>query len=129
MATWTDAQRAASTNFWTAKFDAGSGPGVLEIYSAANELLAVFTLSDPAFGSADTDGDASAASLPKTTTGEATGVASYAVGKDSSGVQCCRGNCATSPGAGVIAVLDNLNIAEEQNLSLTAFTWATPGTS
>lgn len=98
--------------------DAGAGAGTLEIWEAvagANppaqcetvisdddtnyKLLAVLTLSDPAFGAASDNGTsarATASAITQDSSANKTGTAEFFRAKDSNGKVIIQGNCGTS---------------------------------
>lgn len=126
----------------TTQLDSGSGACTVTLYSGtqptggpdeaidAQVALAIFTMSDPSFGSA-TDatpgGRITALSVPKTTTGEdaaSTGtVATWFRAKTSAGTAVVDGTVGTS---GTDMVIDNTTIADGQTVNLTAWTITMP---
>ena len=85
------AARNAAADAVAALIDQGAGAGKVKIYTTAfGTLLATFTMSDPAFGAAAA-GVATAASLPKSTTGAANGTAAVYEVTDSDDTQLWTG--------------------------------------
>ena len=118
------ALRNTQADAFPTSVDAGSGAGTVELYTGATDgagtLLATFTLSDPSFGSAST-GVATANSLPKATTGAATGTIGHAEIKDSAGT--LRGSTADVGTSGTQVVVSTLSVVSGQPLSLTGLTY------
>jgi hypothetical protein len=114
------------------RVDAGSGPGKLQVFTDDYEtMLAEFTLSDPAFGAA-TVADPSvktAAGMPKTTTGAATGTAGSFRVVDSDNVMMWEGTGSTAVNtASAMVVLTNLSITSGQTVNLVSMTLSFAGT-
>lgn len=128
-----DNVRSAIVDAVTAKLNAGSGPGTVTIYtgsqpSSANDTatgtqLAQFTLPDPAFPSASS-GSADANSISDTT-GDADGEAGWFRARDSDGNTVIDGG-AGADGSGAPMILDNVNIAEDQGVSIESWTITMP---
>lgn len=121
--------RNAQADAFTARVDAGAGPGVLEVRTggkpaspndaATGTLLASFVLADPAFGAAVTGVATLDASPILTTTGLAAGTAGWWRLKDSSGNTVGDGTSGGT-GSGADLIWDNPVIAVGQTLNITA---------
>jgi hypothetical protein len=100
--------------------DAGSGPGTLEICTAAYaSVLATITLADPSF--TESGGVITMAGLPRSdTSADNTGTAAIARIKDSTGTVVISG-LTVGAGSGDIQ-LNSVSITAGQNLSITAAT-------
>ena len=127
-----NATKAAALDAIVDRVDAGSGPGKLQIFTDAyGTMLAEFTLSDPAFGAA-TVADPSvvtAAGMPKTTTGAATGTAGSFRVVDSDNVMMWEGSGSTAVNtAAAMVVLTNLSITTGQTVNLVSMTVSFAGT-
>lgn len=111
----------ASVDARVDRLDGGS-PGKLVILTAADAVLATFTLSNPAFGAASA-GSAAAASLPKQTTATGTGTAAKYEARRSDDTVEWSGTVGTS---GADCIIDNISITSGQTVNLTAWTHAQP---
>ena len=115
-----------------AKLNAGSGPGVLKVYTgtppgaptdaATGTLLATLTLSDPAFpASADDTGNhrakATASAISSATAG-ATGTAGYVRGEDSDGNGVIQGTAGTTDAD---AIFDSVDIESGDTVSCSSW--------
>ncbi|MDH2429322.1 hypothetical protein [Sphaerisporangium sp. TRM90804] len=128
------AARNAAADAVVDLLDAGSGAATLEVRSgsqpasandaASGTLLATFTLADPAFGSAST-GVATAASVPRTTTGAANGTAGWWRAKDSTGATVLDGS-ATATGGGGEVQLNTTTVSTGVELRLESLTVTVP---
>ena len=125
--------RSALADAAVDRVDGGGSAGEVRIYSGsapatitdapAGDLLATFTLGDPAFGAAS-NGVATGAGLPIATTGADDGTAGYARVVQSDGTVVWD---TESVGVGTGEVqLDNLSIATAQAVNLTALTVTMP---
>jgi hypothetical protein len=100
--------------------DAGSGPGTLEICTAAYaSVLATITLADPSF--TESGGVITMAGVPRSdTSADATGTAAVARIKDSTGTVVISG-LTVGAGTGDIQ-LNSVSIAAGQSVTITAGT-------
>jgi hypothetical protein len=123
-----NATKAAALDAIVDRVDAGK----LQIFTDAyGTMLAEFTLSDPAFGSATVADPsvATAASMPKTTTGAATGTAGSFRVVDSDNVMMWEGTGSTAVNtAAAMVVLTNLSITTGQTVNLVSMTLSFAGT-
>ena len=115
--------RNAAVDGVTGLIDAGGGPGCLMIKSAADVVLCVIALDDPAFSPAE-GGTATALGMPKSgigtsEAGTGTQAAKYDV-CDSEGRVVWRG---TVPGN---MVLDNASIAAKQVVVVSSWSHSQP---
>jgi hypothetical protein len=127
------ASRNAGLNANLDRMDAGSGPGVIEVYSGAQPangdaaetgtLLVTFTCADPAWSPAsggikalDADPDLSAIAV-------ATGTAGWARCKDSTGADVMDGSVGTSAADFII---NSTSITVGQTVNLTTGTVTDP---
>lgn len=115
----------------------GSGAGLLQLYSGskpanpgdtpAGNLLAEFTLDDPAFGDA-ASGSADAAGLPKTTQGTTAAGTGTTVGfaraADSAGNGLWDDDDVGTSGNNI--TLSNTEIADGQDVTLNSWSWTQP---
>ena len=127
-----NATKAAALDAIVDRVDAGAGAGKLQIFTDAyGSLLAEFTLSDPAFGAATVADPsvATAASMPKTTTGAATGTAGSFRVVDSDNVMMweATGSTAVNTSAAMV-VLTNLSITTGQTVNLVSMSLSFAGT-
>lgn len=131
------------TDAVTAELDSGAGACTVTIYSGtqatdpdteivAQVPLAIFTMSDPSFGSAtdaNPGGRITALSVPKTTTGEA-GAGAGTVGtwfRAKISTQTTTGTVDGTVGTtGTDMIIDNTTIASGQTVNLTAWTITMP---
>jgi len=122
-------QTSCITPIMTA-IDAGSGPGVIEIYNGtipANANTAVttqtklgtLTFSDPS-GSV-TSGVFTASAITQDSSADATGTASWARIKDSTGATVCDIDV-TSTGGGGVLQLNTVNVVAGGPILITSFT-------
>lgn len=121
--------RNALVDAFTARVDAGSGAGTLDVRTgskpaspndaATGTLLATFTLADPSYA-AGSNGVATMDTSPiLTTTAVAAGTAGWWRMKDSAGNTVGDGT-AGATGSGADLVWDNAVIANGQTLNITA---------
>ncbi len=128
------ASRNAAANAVAGLLDAEAGAATVQVRSgsqpasandaASGTLLATFTMADPSFGSAAT-GVATAASVPRSTTGAAAGTAGWFRGLDSTGATVIDG-LVTATGGGGDMTIDNTSIAVGQTVNLTGWTITMP---
>lgn len=114
--------------------DAGAGPGTVEIRTGAQPanadaaatgtLLAVLTLSDPAFG-APSAGVVTANSITGDSSANASGTAGWFRAKDSNGNAVIDGNITATGGGGDLE-LDDVNIVAGGTVNITAWTITQP---
>jgi hypothetical protein len=127
------AGRNAALNAAFDRADAGPGPGTIKIYTGTQpsdpdaaetgDLLATFTLTDPAFaaasgGSKDLDADPDLTAIAG-----ATGVAGWARCEDSTGANVFDGSVGT---AGTDYIISTTNITTGQTIALTLGTITDP---
>lgn len=112
-----------------AAIDAGSGPGVIEIYTASipatadtaittQTKLGTLTFSDPS-GSV-TSGVFTASAITQDSSADATGTAAWARIKDSTGATVCDIDV-TSTGGGGVLQLNTVNVVAGGPILITAF--------
>jgi hypothetical protein len=115
--------RSASCDATVDLVDGGAGAGKLKLKSAADAVLCIITLADPAFGAA-ANGVATAAGLPKSGTGLAAAGAGTAATKydvtDSADTVIWSGTIPAD------LTLDNASIAENQTVTITSWTHTQP---
>jgi hypothetical protein len=132
MTALSNATKAAALDAIVDRVDAGSGAGKLQIFTAAyGSLLAEFTLDDPAFGAATVADPsvATAAGMPKATTGAATGTAGSFRVVDSDNVMMWEGTGATAVNtSAAMVILTNLSISTGQTVNLVSMTMSFAGT-
>ena len=130
-----NAARNAACDATTALVNAGSGPGKLRIKSGAAVVIAEVVLGDPAFGAA-VAGVATASGLPLT----GAGVVGAGAGTNAATFDVCDsddnviwsglvGGSGDTLGEDVGEVqlqLDNINIADGQEVNIEAFTHTQP---
>lgn len=126
--------RNAIVDAVTAKVDAGSGAGVIEIRtgtqpasansSASGTLLSTVTLADPSFG-AGSSGTITLSGVPLTDAADSSGTAGWYRVKDSTGATVMDGMCSMAGGGGEM-ILDNTSLATGQNFIITALTVTAP---
>ena len=121
--TLVNAARSAACNAVAALLNAGAGAGKLKLKSAADAVLCIITLADPAFGAA-ANGVATAAGLPKSGTGLAAAGAGTAATKydvtDSDDTVIWSGTIPAD------MTLDNASIAENQTVTISSWTHTQP---
>ncbi|MFI7678575.1 hypothetical protein [Actinophytocola sp. NPDC049390] len=113
----------------------GTATGLLRIYTgaqpadadtaASGTLLAECTLANPAFGAANASGTATLLSVPRTTTGLATGTAGWFRVVNRDGASVYDGLVSMSGGGGEL-ILDNTSIASGQTVNITGLTYTQP---
>lgn len=124
--TLTTAARNAACDAVVDLVDAGAGAGKIRIKSAGGTVIAEVTLADPAFGSA-ASGVATMAGAPKA----GAGVAAAGTGTDAATFDVTDSNNtvvwsgAVGNGSGELS-LNNINIADGQVVTVTAFTHTQP---
>jgi hypothetical protein len=106
--------------------DAGAGAGKFRLKNAGGTVIAEVACADPAFGAAAT-GVATLAGTPRA----GAGVAAAGAGDDAATFDLCDSdnNVVLSGAVGVGSgelQLDNINIADEQVVNITAFTHTQP---
>lgn len=122
-----NAARSAAADAIRLLVDGGVGAGKLRIYDGSQPagpdtalsgqtMLAEFTLADPAFGAAS-NGVATLASTPRTTTGAAAGTAAWFRVLDSNNVAVMDGAVGTS---GAELNLNTLTISVGVNVEITS---------
>lgn len=121
--TLSTAARNAACNAVVDLCDQGAGAGKLKIKQTST-LLCTITLSDPAFGNSAT-GVATASGLPLSGTGVASGSANAFDVTDSDDNVLWSGTV-TATGGGGDMTLDNVSIAVDQVVNVTAFTHTQP---
>lgn len=127
------ATRNAEADAAVDRLDAGAGPGTCKVYTGAQPasaddaatgtLLATFTLSDPAFGSAAA-GVATANAIA-TVQAAASGTAGWFRAADSAGNTCWDGSATASGGGGNLQ-LDDVSPTAGQDISITSWTYTVP---
>lgn len=137
-----NASQQAAADAVVDRLDAGAGAGKLRIYSGAQPadadsapvgtLLCEVTLADPAFGAAASSGVATLLGVPLSGVGTAgagagTNAQSYRL-VDSNDVTVADG-AVTGTGGGGELELDNVNIAEDQVVNITALTYTQPAST
>lgn len=133
-----DASQQAAADAVVDRLDAGSGAGILRFWSgsapadadtaATGTLLLEVTLSDPAYGAANSSGTAALSGTPSGTgtAAASTGTdAGYCRGVDSDGNTVFQGDVTVTGGGGDVT-LDNINIAEGQTVTLTSLPYTQP---
>lgn len=106
--------------------DALGAGGSVEIYTASfASLLVTFSLANPPTGSVSAAGAFSGASLPRTATAAAGGVASNYRVKSSGGTTLWQGQDGdvTATGGGGAVTITSTTITNGQAVNLTAFNW------
>lgn len=114
--------------------DAGTGPGVIRIYTGAQPasantapsgtLLGTLTLSDPAFGSSSS-GTATASAITGDTSADATGTAGWFRALDSDDNTVIDGSVTATGGGGDLQ-LDSVSIVAGGTINITAWTVTAP---
>jgi hypothetical protein len=112
-------------NYTVDALDQGSGAGKLKIYSdtGLTNLLATFTLADPAFGAASSGQATAAAITPITASASGTALAFSAT--DSDNVVIFQGNVGVA-GSGASCILNTTTLVSGGSLSVNTFTYAAP---
>ena len=112
--------------------DGGAGAATLVIYTGAEPdpdvaatgtLLATLTMSDPAFGAADSDGIATASSITSDTSADATGTAAYFRILDSNSNVIYQGDVGTS---GATLNLNTVSIVSGATVAISSLTLQVP---
>lgn len=121
--THSTAAKQASTNAITALVDAGVGAGYFTLTTSGDAVLVTIPFSDPAFGTADANGLATADVTPALSaaasgSGDAAKVKVY----DSADTLIFSGTV-TATGGGGDLTLDNVNIASGQTVTISSFTY------
>lgn len=106
--------------------DDGSGAGVLEIYDSGDVLLGTLTFSDPAFGDSAA-GVATADTITKDDSADASGTADYFIAKDSDDNEIFRGSVGES-GSGEAVILNSVTIVITGDIECSAMTVTLPNT-
>jgi hypothetical protein len=129
----TNAAKSAMCDTLVDRFDAGSGPGTIQIRSgtrpatadtaATGTLLATVTLADPAFGSAS-NGVATMTD-PASVTGAAAGTATWFRGLDSNSLTVLDGDI-TATGGGGDLTLNTTTISVGLTVDITGGTITQP---
>jgi hypothetical protein len=129
-----DAGQNAAVDAVVDRIDAGAGAGTLKLFTGsqpadadsdpAGTLLATITLADPAYGAAAA-GVAALAGTPLTGVGVAAGSAGCFAIEDSTGVNCVQGSVTATGGGGDLE-LDNVSIAVDQVINITALPISIP---
>lgn len=129
-----DAGQNAAVDAVVDRIDAGGGPGTLKLFTGSQPadadsdpsgtLLATITLDDPAYGSASA-GSAALAGTPVSGVGAAAGSAGCFAIEDSAGVNCLQGSVTATGGGGDLE-LDNVSIAVDQVINITALPVSIP---
>lgn len=134
-----NASQQAATDAVVDQIDVGAGTAQLRIYSgtqpadadsaAVGTLLCAIDLPNPAYGAAGTNGTASLLGVPLSGVGDA----GAGVGTDAQSFRVVDRNgdttfdgAVTGTGLGGDIELDNVNIAEDQVVNITALTFTTP---
>lgn len=114
----------AATDAVVDLIDGGAGAGTLEILDGAT-VLAILTMSDPAFGAAAASGLATASAITDDASANADGTADGWRCKDSNGNIVMTGEARASGDAdlGEELVLDNTSITRGQTVSISSFTY------
>lgn len=128
------AARNAAANAIVDLLDAGSGAGIIRIYTgsqpasandaASGTLLGTLTLTDPAFGNAAT-GVATASAITSDTSADATGTAGWFRALDSDAATVIDGSI-TATGGGGDLTLDSVSIVAGGTIAVTSWTVTMP---
>lgn len=131
-----DASQQAACDAVVDRTDVG-GAGSLKIYSGSQPadadtaptgtLLVTIALAATAFGSANSSGQASLASTPRSGTGAAAGTAGWFRIVSGGGSNVMDGSV-TATGGGGDLTLDNTSIAVGQTVNINSLTYTQPGT-
>jgi hypothetical protein len=130
------AQRNGMCNQATTFLDAGSGDGLIKLYTgtqpvnantalSGNTLLATFTLSKPSFGTPSA-GVATLQGTPIATTGVAAGTATFFRASDSTGTAICFDGTVTATGGGGALELNTTTISNGVAVSITSGSFTMP---
>lgn len=128
------ATRNAMANAAVDLLDAGTGAGIIRIYTgsqpasandaASGTLLGTLTCSDPAFGNAST-GVATASAITSDTSADATGTAGWFRALDSDANTVLDGSI-TATGGGGDMTLDSVSIVAGGTIAVTSWTVTAP---
>lgn len=130
------ATRQAQCDAVVDRVDAGAGPGLIKLYSGSQPanantalsgqtLLATLTFSDPAFGSANASGVATAGAITQDSAADAAGTATWARITDSDGNTAFDCDVSDTGGSGTIK-LNTTSISAGGAVSLSSFTVTQP---
>lgn len=130
-----NAVRSAACDAVVDRLDLGAAAATIQVRTgsqpasandaATGTILATFTLADPAFGAAS-NGVATLAGTPRSTTGAADGTAGWFRALDSDGNTVVDGSVGAT-GSGAQLELNTTTISTGANVSITAGTVTMPG--